>query len=338
MALALVISVFFGILFNGVAEAEVSKKSTSIIVQATYDSKAYYQGINLPVLNPIYKGEFEGFFNKHFITKHTPHHNGYDEVWRSDDVQSVRGKFQYGDIRKDLEGEWISVYVYNLTTGGNWTFIQRQKTDKDGRIDVQVPEHLRLEPGKYVVRLYVEGDGSYVNTYIKVMSVQENFVVFDIDGTLTLSDGEVTREYIDEYFFEDYKAKAYEGAVQVVNYYKNRGYNIIYLTARPYWLSDISSKWLIEKGFPIGTVHTREEAVPKESGDVYKRNYLNSLKEKHVAIHAAYGNAMTDIYAYKAVGISLDKIYIIGENAGKDGTTPVSNYPEHLNQLKAEEL
>ncbi|MGQ7182198.1 hypothetical protein ACUOA5_48485, partial [Escherichia coli] len=47
--------------------------------------------------------------NQNILKTHTPHHNGYDVILDRNATQYIDGKFQYGDFRKDLEGEWISI-------------------------------------------------------------------------------------------------------------------------------------------------------------------------------------------------------------------------------------
>ena len=46
----------------------------------------------------------------------------------------------------------------------------------------------------------------------------------------------VLKEYSGEFFNSSYKAEMYADANDVVKYYSANGYDILYLTARPYWL------------------------------------------------------------------------------------------------------
>ncbi|NBI27965.1 LNS2 domain-containing protein [Chengkuizengella marina] len=313
---------------------------TAILILPTYhladaseNSSELYYDLSVDSFNLQPEG-FNDFFNEYFISTHTPHHNGYDRIYNSTDSQIIEGKFQYGDIRKDLEGEWVSIYLWSFSDEEpTWTQIGRQKTDSDGRISYTISEDQILGNGLHLIKLHVEGDATFANMFINVIDQGEKFVVFDIDGTLTTDDFESVKEYADEFFSETYRAEMYTSANEVVDYYVEQGYSIIYLTARPYWLSEVSQRWLVDNSFPHGTLHTYPGATFTEDAAGYKENYLSDVLSSGGMIDFAYGNALTDIEAYFSVGLNRDRIFIIGENAGIEGTTPVNNYPDHLMTL-----
>ncbi|SDX17666.1 HAD superfamily, subfamily IIIB (Acid phosphatase) [Marininema mesophilum] len=270
------------------------------------------------------------------LSTHTPHHNGYDLVVNKDDVQVIKGKFQYGDFRKDLEDEWVSIYTYSLSgKDSSWLKIGRAKTDLDGRINFEIPKESKLSSGVHLVKLLVEGDGTSAYMYVHNLAEKTKTVVFDIDGTLTTDDFENIKEYLNEFWNGEYKAKMYEDANRAVRYYADRGYTIVYLTARPYWLTEKSQAWLKELGFPRGIIHTYDgrDLLFGDKTAVYKKEYLQEIGSKGMSIDYAYGNATTDIDAYMGYGLPGNRTFIIGENAGKNGTTPISSYPEHLKGL-----
>ena len=86
---------------------------------------------------------------------------------------------------------------------------------------------------------------------------------------------------------------------------------------------------LAAEGFAPGHLHvtdTESEALPTESGvQAFKGGYLNSLRAMGFEIHAAFGNATTDIGAYAIAGVPEARTWIIGENAGVDSTVPVAD-------------
>ena len=280
--------------------------------------------------------DFEHWYNE-LLSHHTPHHNGYDLIFKGEEHQYIKGKFQYGDLRKDLEKEWISIYTYNLNNDSSqWEWLDRVKTDTDGRIHYSIPNEKKFAPGTHLVRLLVEGDGSSAYMYISVLNQEEGYVVFDIDGTLTTSDDEVVKEYIHEFWDGSYDPQMYEQASDVANYYASNGYEILYLTARPYWLSNLTQKWLKDQDFPRGALHTNENSsiLIGDSARLFKKNYLESLQGKGAVFESSFGNALSDIEAYSDVGINGDRIFIIGEHAGENGTTPISNYSDFLLDLE----
>ena len=74
----------------------------------------------------------------------------------------------------------------------------------------------------------------------------------------------------------------------------------------------------------------------KKDAQKYKTNYLKYLKNKvGLKIVGAYGNTNTDIMAYRAANIPVYKTFIIGKNAGKNGTRSIHhNYKSHYEWLK----
>ncbi|WP_166239914.1 LNS2 domain-containing protein [Paenibacillus turpanensis] len=288
--------------------------------------------------NHAFHGQKTGFnhwVNTYMVSTHTPHHNGYDMIFSKNDLQYIDAKFQYGDFRKDLEDEWISIYTWTFSDPQPaWKYLGRALTDSDGRIHYVLPKNLNV--GVHLVKLFVEGDGTEANMYIQVLDKTSKYVVFDIDGTLTTDDFENIKAYASELWNGSYQPKAYNHAVDVVRFYAEQGYDILYLSARPYWLSEKTQTWLVQKGFPRGMIHTYEgsEILSGSGAITYKLNYLKSIISKGVQIDYAYGNAESDISAYYGAGLTGDRIFIIGENAGLQNTTPIRTYGEHLLKLK----
>ncbi|MBS7531291.1 hypothetical protein IC619_012390 [Hazenella sp. IB182353] len=286
---------------------------------------------------PSKKG-FKYWYNE-LLSNHTPHHNGYDFITEEGQSQVIKGKFQYGDFRKDLEREWVSIYTYALfDSDASWQKIGRAKTNLDGRIRFEIPENQQLSTGIHLVKLWVEGDGTSANMYVYNLAEEAKTVVFDIDGTLTTDNFENVRSYLEELCDGDYVPKMHKDANRVAQYYADRGYTIVYLTARPYWLTHKSQQWLKDLGFPRGVIHTYDDRgllVGDKTAD-YKEAYLHEIAAHGANIHYAYGNATTDIKAYRDFGLAGEQTYIIGPNAGDRGTTPIQSYTEHLKDLNEE--
>ena len=245
----------------------------------------------------------------------------------------VEGKFAYGTVSKDLEGEWVNAYVDNCD---RWVDLGQDKTDTDGRVRFNLPESVQAQPGRYEVRMVVQGDGSIARGYVLVVPPSTQFVVFDIDGTLTTGDSELAGEILADLFGGDYVPEAYADGDALTNEYSAAGFEIIYLTARPYWLSGVSREWLEDLGFPRGTTHytlTFAEAMPTEEGTgAYKKDYLLSVVADH-SLFRAYGNSDTDIFAFLEAGVPAEDVYIIGESGGTDGTQAIESYTEHLRTI-----
>jgi len=233
----------------------------------------------------------------------------------------VEGKFAYGSLSKDLEREQVQLFVDDCS---GFRLLGSAETDSDGRARVAVTAP--ASPGMYALRMVVRGDATFTAGYLVVPPRAGRLTVFDIDGTLTTSDMELVKDVMTELFepilHGRYVPTAYPFARELVAERERRGAVPIFLTGRPYWLTQSSRDWLAGGGFPTGGLHTTDsnsEALPTQVA-AYKTAFLRGLIGQGFAIEAAYGNATTDITAYAAAGIPKAATYIIGSNGGKDGT------------------
>jgi hypothetical protein len=156
-------------------------------------------------------------------------------------------------------------------------------------------------------------------------------IVTDIDETLTTSDAEFIMQLLDSTYDPAERA---EGNALITDYH-DRGFTIVYLTARSdaqmavdsmQPASELTLNWLIAHGYPTDE-HTRLILAPNfTTGDAtiaYKAAALAELQAEGFVFDYAYGNAVTDIAAYDMAGIGKDVTFIIGPEAGVDGTVAV---------------
>lgn len=260
-------------------------------------------------------------------------HMVHDIITASDSNISMVGKFDYGKVfHKDLEDEKIHVYIYG-TGLDNWTDLGDFWTNSDGKISVNIPASL-VTFGEYMVKMVVAGDLTQCYGFLTIVNPEKKCVVFDIDGTLTTRDFEQVEDYlgIDN-------ADAWAFGSETVGLYHERGYQVIYLTGRPYWCCKYTRRWLRNNAFPETILHltlSNSDSMPGDPTEEYKTQYLQYLiNEVGLDIVAAYGNASTDIAAYNNVGIPKSSTFIIGENAGDEGTVPLYNsYYDHYLDLQ----
>ena len=166
-------------------------------------------------------------------------------------------------------------------------------------------------------------------------------VVTDLDGTMTLSDAEFVTQVVDA----TYVPVPQPDAAALITGLYDRGYLVLYLTARPETLAlsdgtsarDATAKWLKDEGFPMDTKRTALVLAPDAvaTGDppvAYKLGALQQYQAQGWEFDNAYGNATTDTSAYLQAGIPAEDIYIIGDNTGDQGTTPVTGdgWTDHL--------
>ncbi len=157
-------------------------------------------------------------------------------------------------------------------------------------------------------------------------------VISDIDETLTTSDNEFLMQVMDA----EYVPASRPGSVELMQGFYERGYLILYLTARYETLElldgssarEATESWLLDEGYPVDPDRTRVVlAADSNSGDetiAYKRGALEDLMAEGWDFEYAFGNADTDIAAYAEAGIPLDVTYIIGDHAGEEGTVAVA--------------
>lgn len=247
-------------------------------------------------------------------------HRAQDLIVPPSTVTDFSAKFAYGPTWKDLEGESVEVYIDNC---GGWIDLGRVTTDDDGY--ATMPVNVLLQAGQYEMRFVALGDATQARATLWVLPAGTHLAVTDIDGTLTTSDTELWKQLFDG----SYVPSAYPSAKELTRAHANRGHIVVYLTGRPSWLIDQTRSWLTGRGFAAGPVHLADsnaDVLPIDSSvGAYKEAWLEELEDHGYTIDVAYGNATTDIHAYTDAGIGHDRQWIIGSNAGAEGTHAVTS-------------
>lgn len=176
------------------------------------------------------------------------------------------------------------------------------------------------------------GDGSTGTTGGGVCGDVVPAIVTDIDETLTISDAEFLIQLGDG----NYDPVEREGAAEMITAYADLGYRIMYLTARAESLMavntgetarELTERWLLEHEFPNDPETTIVVLSPNlvvgDSAREYKAAVLMEQQAAGWRFDYAYGNATSDIGAYADAGIPLEVTFIIGPEAGTDGTVAI---------------
>jgi phosphatidate phosphatase PAH1 len=286
----------------------------------------YTSAANPPALAGPVKKPFANVVNHVLAARYQPWHMAHDSIVKAGTAASMSAKFDYDAVlHKDLEGERVHVYLYGTGMAG-WRHVGRYLTDSDGKIDVP----LGTQPvGEYLVRFVVEGDLSTTSGYLSVVEAGRDSIVFDIDGTLTTSDFEAYADYAGVKH-----ATPYRYAPEVVNTWRDKGYQLIFLSARPYWVTRDGRAWLGLQKIAPWHYHSNPYSggpMPPDTRQ-FKGDYVRHLRDV-VGLHIVrvYGNALTDIGAYADAGIATADTYIVGPHAGVGGTQPIRDeYGDHL--------
>lgn len=297
-------------------------------VLATAQCPDYNAAANAPTFSKPAKKSFQNFGSTLLAGVYKPWHMVHDEMVKVGQTANVTAKFDYDAVlHKDLENEYVYAYVSGTGISG-WQALGKYKTDTDGKITVSVGAR---PAGEYRVRFVVEGDLSTADGFVSVVEAGRQAVLFDIDGTLTINDFEAYADYAGVK-----TAQPYAYATNMVNAYKSKGYQVIFLTARPYWVAKDARDWFATVGIP--SWHYRSNpasAVIPNDTQAHKTNYVKYLKNTvGLDIIRAYGNATTDIAAYADGGLPKAQTWIIGANAGKENTQPIYNdYSYHYSTV-----
>jgi hypothetical protein len=244
-----------------------------------------------------------------------PAHSAQDVIAAPGAGAALVGKFAYGIVSRDLQDEDVHVV---LDACDGWRDLGNHATDSDGRLTVGVP--FSLGPGMYEARFQVLGDQSTAVSFLWILPAGSRLVIGDIDGTMTESDSQLFMQLLDG----SHVPLPYPGAVDLTRAHAERGWIFVYLTGRPYVLTEHSRRWLADLGFAPGPLHvtdSNDQALPIESGvGDFKKEWIQGLLRAGHRIDFAYGNAGTDIYAYLGAGLPASSVSIIGDNAGMMGT------------------
>uniref|UniRef100_A0A087XFM6 Phosphatidylinositol transfer protein membrane associated 2 n=1 Tax=Poecilia formosa TaxID=48698 RepID=A0A087XFM6_POEFO len=255
----------------------------------------------------------------------TANHRVNDAVFTEDGAQTVTGRFMYGPLDMvTLTGEKIDIHIMTQPPSGEWVYFDTELTNSSGRVSYVIPAKKRLGIGVYPVKMVVRGDHTFADSYLTIVPKGTEFVVFSIDGSFAASVSIMG---------SDPKVRA--GAVDVVRYWQDLGYLIVYVTGRPDMQKQRVVAWLSQHNFPHGVVSFCDGLVHDPLR--HKANFLKCLiSEAHMRIFAAYGSTK-DISVYSSIGLPPSQIYIVGRPTKKmqhqcqfipDG------YASHLSQLE----
>lgn len=198
------------------------------------------------------------------------------------------------------------------------------------KFNTTISRHLLLSKLKnYIVVAYlvqlVTGCSILKYENIPLAPVENNKIaVFDIDGTLTPNNIEIFTSRKD--------------AAQAVTLFKNKGYQIVYLSARVKLLQATIPNFLSSNNFPDGITLVPSSDDEQDQPDKFKIRVLNEFKTKGWTIAVAYGNSSTDFAAYEAVGIPQQNVFALrkqGDSKCEQGkwNSCLTEWGKHLDAI-----
>jgi len=282
----------------------------------------------LPVFEKA-KG-FSSLYNKALSRIGPALHRGRDQIVVKGQPVWIHAKFTYGLADADLKKEKVDVYLSQgcnsplkkigetmTSSEGQFPTVEGVE-DSGGRVFAKLSDFGidSLPIGRHRVVLAVQGDNSTTELYINVIQANTPIIVSDIDGTLTESELAAVGDLV------NVSAKVNPGAASAINALYQKGYQVIYLTARAEWFASKTRAWLKSNGFPPGTLRTTQSKVGY-SGDkaaAYKLAELNQFKVMTGrAPSFGFGNKTSDVKTYLNMAIPLRNSYYFKLEGEADG-------------------
>ncbi len=270
----------------------------------------------------------------------SPRHSASDIMTTPGHDITLDAEFSYGPMAKDLEHEVVEVWIDRCSdTMELWA---RGATDDDGEIHIDVAADDVPDIGEYRLLYRLPGDDSLIASTLRVYPEGTQLVVFDIDGTLTTGHRTTVADAVGDigriFGWGSYMPSLRDGAVEVTRTrVHEQGYVAVYLTGRPFWMTESTRIWMQHYGFARGHLRTTSgwgDWVPSHGGvGAYKVSYMHRLRQRGFEFVAYYGNTQTDEWAYRILGGLPHQMYFVGDYI--DGTTHLGDgYMEHVQMLE----
>lgn len=299
--------------------------------------------LNCPAPGALpFQTESEGFqvrSNEPLLAAPAKRHHSLDTLVNPGDDQVLTGAVITGRIvfpatPNFIEGEFVSAWTYR---GSAWEQLGRAETGAEGEYTIDIADEDEFDEGTHVIYTIIEADQSCFTQLVVVWPVGTKFVISDIDGTLTSSDAEFTTQIGDQ----SYVPKEHPGASEMMNAWFDKGYQDVYLTARPHDARVLTRQWLFEHDYPLGPLSTAEVFGFGSATAQYKQEFTSKLiDDLGWEFIAGYGNSDTDFEGYIGAGAPVSKMFAIEGAKGFEGTTAITDddYRPHTADYVAGQL
>ncbi|MEI8256707.1 MAG: phosphatidylinositol transfer protein [Deltaproteobacteria bacterium] len=269
-----------------------------------------------------------------------PWHRAQDVIVRAGQPAWVEARFAYGLGDGRLGDEDVAVYLRRADSV-RWIPLGRTRTadeghavvrgdgsrsEEDGLVSFRVPGGEQLPPGLHALRFVVCADQTVADATIAVVAQGAQLAVSDVDGTLTESENSFGYSVAGL----AHTPTPHAGAAELFSRLADRGYTIVYLTARPDIFAQATRAWLATNGFPHGVVRTREGAHFAFGGPDHAAYKIAALRDiARVVGHPVdigFGNTATDVRAYEAGGIPAAARFFYRLDGDLRGGVPHDDY------------
>lgn len=196
---------------------------------------------------------------------------------------------------------------------------------------------INLNPGMNEISFKSSSSGQEVQAFVYKWKYDDKIIISDIDGTITKSD---IRGMITTIFGKDWY---HEHVTSVFDLINKNGYKIVYLSARSFYMSDLTRSLLkdlcqnecfMPRGpvllNPVNVYNALQTEVIAKNPEEFKTTCLMNLKSlfpETSPFYAGFGNKQTDTTTYLNIGLDRRLIFIINQC----GEINVDSVAEHQN-------
>jgi len=275
------------------------------------------------------------------------------------------GKFN--SIFTSRTGKEVGVFVNSVPARVRMTVcdsgklnFENSSSGSDNELSHEDLQELNLKPGENSARYVCPELNILFNFSVFLFNSTDKLIISDVDGTITKSD-------IKGHVLPKLGISAHHtGVVELFHKLHQRGYKIIYLTARPCAMDDGTKNYLFNTlqeanppTLPTGLYHLPPgplllsptnfitgfiTEVVTGRPDEMKTSLITKLweifkeqKESKISetIVAAYGNKETDVKAYTNCGLPRERIYIVNTygELRNEGSGVVSSYQQQASAI-----
>eukprot|EP00731_Ephydatia_muelleri_P022539 Em0015g122a len=187
-----------------------------------------------------------------------------------------------------------------------WQFVDSVLTDRNGRLNYSIPGEKVSEKGVYALKYLVKGDHTTADCNMFALPAATEAILFSFDGALAAKFSLGARDI-----------QIRPEAVEVVRYWQELGYFLIYATRRPDTQKEDLLTCLATHNFPLGMVVCSEGITSNDSGSL-RTQLLRLVKEAKISIHAAYGSSR-HVPLYQELGVQPNQSFIHFSKAKQAG-------------------
>jgi len=236
---------------------------------------------------------------------------------------------QFDDLKTKKGGELVRLSINNkdvdirmFTTTENSLFVSEKLEDKSSNVPTSDQlKRMNLKDGHNSVQFVTVASNQQANASIFVWKHNAKIIISDIDGTITKSD---VRGHVLSSIGMSWH---HDGVAPLFQQISAQGYQLMYITARSFKLTQRTRSYLEKLQLPKGPLLCATCGIRKSLIDeVYYRD-PSQHKLKHMMavssifpvsekpFFAAFGNTQKDDFCYSCVGVPSEMTFNVNKHS-----------------------